>query len=63
MNLGEGPGLPTPPVILGKKKRKKSQKEENPAGQANQNLPSAAPSGYATEITVPTFRRPDDATI
>ena len=53
---------PPPPVILGKK-RKKSQKEENPTGQANQNLPPPPPPGYATEISVPTFRRPDDATI
>ena len=34
-DLGEGPGGPGPPPILGKR-RKKTQKEEQPAGQTKQ---------------------------
>ena len=38
-DLGKGPRKPGPPLILGKKK-KKTQKEEKPAGQATPPSPT-----------------------
>ena len=45
-DLGEGPrgpGLPT--LILVKKKKRKSQKEEKPTGQATKNQPHTSAQG------------------
>jgi len=50
-DLGEGPGGVRPPLLWVKKK-KKSQKEEKPTGQAKQNCPPAlsSRSGSATGL-------------
>ena len=48
MDLGEGPGG-LAPLILGKKK-KKSQGEEKPAGQAKQNCPQPTPFAQGLDL-------------
>ena len=73
MNLEEGHGLPPPPpppLILGRIKKEEITEGRKPGRASKPKPPPPTPAHsppppprYATENTVPTFRRPDDATI